>query len=179
MSELQVATRYAKSLIDLATEQKVLDQVNEQMLLFVQVCDENSELVAVLKNPIISLDKKVAVLQGIFSGKVHAIVNAFFAIMVNKGRSGILLATAKEFINTYQQLKGIVRAKVTTAVALSDGAKKEITAAVKSMGANEVVLDITIDPSTIGGFVLQVGDKQIDTTLKSKLNKVKKEFASY
>lgn len=177
MSELQVATRYAKSLIDLATEQKVLDQVNDEMLLFVQVCKQNPELVAVLKNPIISLDKKVAVLQGVFGSKVHTILNVFFALMVNKGRAGVLLATAKEFINAYQQLKGIVKAKVITAVALSDEAKKEITAVVKALGAREVVLEISIDPSTIGGFILQVGDKQFDASIATKLTKLKKEFA--
>ncbi len=176
MSELQVASRYAKSLIDLATEQKVLDQVQEQMLLFVQVCRENPELVAVLKNPIISLDKKAAVLQGVFGSKVHKIVNAFFVLMVNKGRSALLLPSAKAYIAAYQAIKGIVIAKVKAASALSDEAKKQIIALVKSMGANEVVLETTIDPATIGGFVLQVGDKQVDATLKTKLNKLKKEF---
>ena len=176
MSELQVASRYAKSLIDLATEQKVLDQVQEQMLLFVQVCRENPELVAVLKNPIISLDKKAAVLQGVFGSKVHKIVNAFFVLMVNKGRAALLLPTAKAYIVAFQAIKGIVIAKVKVASALSDDAKKQIIAHVKSMGANEVVLETTIDPATIGGFVLQVGDKQVDATLKTKLNKLKKEF---
>lgn len=176
MSELQVASRYAKSLIDLATEQKVLDQVQEQMLLFVQVCRENPELVAVLKNPIISLDKKAAVLQGVFGSKVHKIVNAFFVLMVNKGRAALLLPTAKAYIVAFQAIKGIVIAKVKAASALSDEAKKQIIAHVKSMGANEVVLETTIDPATIGGFVLQVGDKQVDATLKTKLNKLKKEF---
>ncbi|MCX6167632.1 MAG: ATP synthase F1 subunit delta [Sphingobacteriales bacterium] len=176
MSELQVASRYAKSLIDLATEQKVLDQVQEQMLLFVQVCHENPELVAVLKNPIISLDKKAAVLQGVFGSKVHKIVNAFFVLMVNKGRASLLLPSAKAYIAAYQAIKGIVIAKVKAASALSDDAKKQIIALVKSMGANEVVLETTIDPATIGGFVLQVGDKQVDATLRTKLNKLKKEF---
>jgi F-type H+-transporting ATPase subunit delta len=176
MSELQVASRYAKSLIDLATEQKVLDQVQEQMLLFVQVCRENPELVAVLKNPIISLDKKAAVLHGVFGSKVHKIVNAFFVLMVNKGRAALLLPTAKAYIVAFQAIKGIVIAKVKAASALSEEAKKQIIAHVKSMGANEVVLETTIDPATIGGFVLQVGDKQVDATLKTKLNKLKKEF---
>jgi F-type H+-transporting ATPase subunit delta len=176
MSELQVASRYAKSLIDLATEQKVLDQVQEQMLLFVQVCRENPELVAVLKNPIISLDKKAAVLHGVFGSKVHKIVNAFFLLMVNKGRAALLLPTAKAYIVAFQAIKGIVIAKVKAASALSEEAKKQIIAHVKLMGANEVVLETTIDPATIGGFVLQVGDKQVDATLKTKLNKLKKEF---
>jgi F0F1-type ATP synthase delta subunit len=65
---------------------------------------------------------------------------------------------------------------LTDAVYALNDAKKQIIAHVKSMGANEVVLETTIDPATIGGFVLQVGDKQVDATLKTKLNKLKKEF---
>jgi len=86
------------------------------------------------------------------------------------------LPSAKAYIAAYQAIKGIVIAKVKAASALSDDAKKQIIALVKSMGANEVVLETTIDSATIGGFVLQVGDKQVDATLKTKLNKLKKEF---
>lgn len=177
MSELQVASRYAKSLIDLAKEQKALDQVQQQMALFVEVCKANATFLAVLKNPIVSLDKKVAVLEGLFADKVHPMVLSFFKIMVNKGRSGVLYATAKEFLNLYNQDKGVVTAKVTSAVELTEANKKQIVEVVKTATKGEVVLETKLDSNLIGGFVLQVGDKQFDASLSSKLTKLKKEFA--
>ena len=177
MSEIQVSSRYAKSLIDLAKEQNALEEVNGQMVDFIAVCKANPLLLAVLKNPIIGLDKKAAILEEIFGKRVHKMVSAFFKIMVNKGRSGLLFATAKEFINLYNELKGIVKAKVTSAVALTEENKKQIIELVKSATKGEVILETKLDPKLIGGFVLQVGDKQFDSSLSSKLNKLKKEFA--
>lgn len=177
MSELQVASRYAKSLIDLAREQKALDQVQQQMMLFVEVCKDNPTFLAVLRNPIVSLDKKAAVLEGLFADKVHQMVLSFFKIMVNKGRSGVLYATAKEFLNLYNQDKGIVKAKVISAVELTEANKKQLIELVKTTTRGEIVLETKLDPKLIGGFVLQVGDKQFDASLSSKLNKLKKEFA--
>ncbi len=177
MSEIQVASRYAKSLIDLAKEQNALDEVHAQMVDFIAVCKQNPELLAVLKNPIISLDKKAAILDEVFGKRVHAMINAFFKIMVNKGRAGLLSATAKEFINAYNLFKGIVKAKVTSAVALTEENKKQIVEVVKATTKGEVILEAKVDPAIIGGFVLQVGDRQFDASIANKLNKLKKEFA--
>jgi F-type H+-transporting ATPase subunit delta len=177
MSEIQVASRYAKSLIDLAREQKVLDKVKSEMDLFIEVGKLNPQLLAVLKNPIISLDKKAAILKDLFADKVQPMVISFFNIMVNKGRAGVLYGTAKEFVNLYNQDKGIVKAKVTSAVALTEENKKQLVDVVKATTKGEVILEAKVDPKLIGGFVLQVGDRQFDASLNSKLNKLKKEFA--
>lgn len=177
MSEIQVASRYAKSLIDLAREQKVLDKVKSEMDLFIEVGKVNPQLLAVLKNPIISLDKKAAILKDLFADKVQPMVISFFNIMVNKGRAGVLYGTAKEFVNLYNQDKGIVKAKVTSAAALTEENKKQLVDVVKAATKGEVILEAKVDPKLIGGFVLQVGDLQFDASLNSKLNKLKKEFA--
>ncbi len=177
MSEIQVASRYAKSLIDLAREQKVLDKVKSEMDLFIEVGKVNPQLLAVLKNPIISLDKKAAILKDLFADKVQPMVISFFNIMVNKGRAGVLYGTAKEFVNLYNQDKGIVKAKVTSAVALTEENKKQLVDVVKAATKGEVILEAKVDPKLIGGFILQVGDRQFDASLNSKLNKLKKEFA--
>ncbi len=177
MSEIQVATRYAKSLIDLAKEQKVLDKVKAEMDLFIETGKQEPQLLAVLKNPIISLDKKAAILKELFADKVQPVVISFFNIMVNKGRAGVLYATAKEFVNLFNLDKGVVKAKVISAVALTEENKKQLVEVVKSATKGEVILETKVDPKLIGGFVLQVGDRQFDASLNSKLKKLKKEFA--
>jgi len=175
---IKAAGRYAKSLIDLATEHQALEAVKEDMVQFEQVVDDNSQLEAILKNPIVPLDKKQGILNGLFGGKVHPITENFFKLIVSKGRSAILFETAKQFIVQYQALKGIVNAEVTSAIALTDENRKAIIGLVKnSLHANEVVVKEKVDEKLIGGFILKVGDKQFNASIANGLDKLKKEFA--
>ncbi|RDC57260.1 ATP synthase F1 subunit delta [Pedobacter chinensis] len=178
MSEIKVASRYAKSLIDLAVENNGLAESYNDMVLFEKVVDETPELEAILKNPIVPLDKKIGILNDIFADKVGKLTLTFFKTVVNKGRSAILFATAKQFVQQYNEIKGIITADVTTATALTAAAKEEIVAIVKrELGANEVIVNEKINEKLIGGFILKVGDKQFDASIANGLSKLKKEFA--
>ena len=174
----KAASRYAKSLIDLSTERNALEEIKNDMVFFEDVVDTNSELEAILKNPIVPLDKKAGILNDIFGNKVHQITNSFLKLVVNKGRSAILFDTAKQFINQYNANKGIVTAEVTSAIAITDANRTEIVALVKKeLGANEVIIKEKVDEKLIGGFILKVGDKQFDASIAGRLHKLKKEFA--
>jgi len=176
MSEIQVASRYAKALIDLAAEQNSVEPVKKDIELFLDTCRVNTQLQAILKNPIISLDKKANILDGLFGDKLNKMILSFFKIAVRKGRSQVLYATGKEFINQYNILKNVVKATVTSASPLSSDNIAQIEEVVKQATKGEVILTAQVDPDLIGGFILKVGDKQFDTSLSSKLNKLKKEF---
>jgi len=178
MSELTVASRYAKSLIDLAQEQNNLEAINNDMNFFLHTLKANPQLKAVLGNPIISQSKKVQILADIFSGKVDKLSISFFNIMVNKGRGEVLYATAQEFNNQYNIIKHITKATVVSATALSEANKSKMLDEVKAAVGGEVILDAKTDPSLIGGFVLTVGDKQVDTSIANSLKKLKKDFAA-
>ncbi|MBC7614490.1 MAG: ATP synthase F1 subunit delta [Pedobacter sp.] len=174
----KAASRYAKSLIDLSTERNALEEIKNDMVFFEDVVDTNSELEAILKNPIVPLDKKAGILNDIFGNKVHEVTNSFLKLVVNKGRSAILFDTAKQFISQYNDIKGIVTAEVTSAIAITDANRTEIVALVKKeLGANEVVVKEKLDEKLIGGFILKVGDKQFDASIAGGLQKLKKEFA--
>ncbi|SDL33559.1 F-type H+-transporting ATPase subunit delta [Pedobacter sp. ok626] len=178
MSENTAASRYAKSLIDLSTERNTLEEIKNDMMLLAEVVDQNPELEAILKNPIVPLDKKSGILDGLFVGKVNEVTSTFFKLMVNKGRSAILFDTAKAFIVQYNAIKGIVTADVTSATELTAESRAEIEAIVKKeIGANVVVIKEKVNDKLIGGFILKVGDKQFDASIASSLNKLKKEFA--
>lgn len=176
MSEIQVASRYAKSLIDLAEEQNALDAIKDDITSFVAVLRSNTQLQAILKNPIIGPDKKQAILGELFSKSFHQVVMAFFNIVVSKGRSEILYATAKEFLQEYNRRKGIIKATVTSASPLTDESWNELVQIVTEATGKEVVLENTVNQDLIGGFVLKVGDRQFDASIASSLAKLKKEF---
>jgi F-type H+-transporting ATPase subunit delta len=176
MSELTVATRYAKSLIDLAVEQKSLEETKKDMLLFSQTLKANSQLQAVLANPIVAHNKKIKILEAIFGAKVSKLTDSFFKIMINKSRSEILYTTSKEFINQYNVIKHIIRAYVTSATPLSEENKKKIVAELEAATKGSIELHTKVDPKLIGGFVLTVGDMQVDTSISASLNKLKQDF---
>lgn len=177
MSELTVATRYAKSLIDLAQEENALEAIRKDMELFTQTLRASHELQAVLANPIIAHIKKIKILEAIFAGKIHKVTDSFFKIMINKSRSEVLYATAREFINQYNVIKNIVRANVVSATPLSEENKKKIVGELQDVTGGTIELHAKVDPKLIGGFVLTVGDRQIDTSISSSLNRLKTDFA--
>ena len=177
MSEIQVASRYAKSLIDLAEEQSSVEAVKADIESFVNVVRQNSQLQAVLKNPIIGIDKKKAIINQLFGPNSSKVVLSFFNIVVAKGRSEVLYATAKEFMNEYNRRKGVMTAVVTSAAPLTEQQKSQISALVVEATKAQIVLESRIDPNLIGGFVLKVGDRQVDASISSRLNRLRKEFA--
>lgn len=178
MSELRVASRYAKAIIDLAIERNELEQVKTDIDLFLAAAKASSELVAVLKNPIVPIDKKIKVLRDLFASKVCKTTESFFDIVVNKGRAEVLHGTAKEFLNQYNEKKGFINAIVTSATTLTDAAEKEIISIVEKATAKKVILEKVVDAKLIGGFVLTVGDKQFDSSIAKSLNNLKKSFSS-
>lgn len=176
MSEFKVSSRYAKALLDLSVEQAELDRVKKDVEQFVAVLKDNLELQAVLKNPIINHDKKVNILIALFGDRFVPTLISFFKIMVNKGRAEILYGTAQEFINSYNVYKGIVIAKVTSASAMSEENKLILQGLIKESTGNEVILESKVNPDLIGGFIVTIGDKQVDASLAGRLNKLDRAF---
>lgn len=178
MSIFTVASRYAKSLIELSKEQGNLDIVKTDIDGVIAVLRSNTELQAVLKNPILSGDKKLNVLNALFGGKVNPLILSFFGILAKKGRAAIILDIALEFVREYNEVKGIVKATVTSASSLSDANLSALQTQIAEQIKAQVILKNVVDPSLIGGFVVRVGDRQIDASIAGKLNKLEKHFAN-
>jgi F-type H+-transporting ATPase subunit delta len=159
MSEIKVATRYAKSLIDLSLEQNAMEEIKADMQFFVNTLKSSSELQA-------------------FGDKIHKTSAAFLKIVIDKGRSEIVYATAKEFLLQYYQFKKIFSAKVVSAMPLTEVQLNQLKQMVADVVKGEVILSTQVDANLIGGFVLTVGDKQFDASLATSLAKLKKTFAS-
>jgi F-type H+-transporting ATPase subunit delta len=176
MSEIRIASRYAKSLIELAQEKGVLEQVNEDMNMFAKTLDQSRDLQLLMRNPIVKSDKKLAIINALFKGKVNDMTLAFFKIVAQKGRESVLVFIAPEFTKQYNVYKGITTASVTTAVPLTEELRNELGQRLVAQTGQKVELEEKIDPSLIGGFLLRVGDQQIDSSVKYNLNKLRNKF---
>jgi len=172
-----VASRYAKALIDLAVETKQLEEVRKDMQLVKNVCDNNREFMTLLQSPVVKTDKKVAIFKSVFEGKVSKTTIAFLNLMASKRREAFLQEIASDFDEQYKQFKNITTVEVKSAIALDDKARKQILDLVKTSATGEIDLVEKVDPSLIGGFVLTINDKQVDQSVKRKLNDLKKGFA--
>ena len=176
MNESRVASRYAKSLLDLAQEKGLLEQVNQDIELFSKICKENPELVRVFKNPIIDHSKKLAILDSLLKGRVNDMTLAMLKIISQKNREAYLYFIAKEFTLQYRVLKGIITAEVKTTFPLTDGQRTSFINLIAGSTHAKVELQETIDADIIGGYVLNIGDRQIDESIKRKIQKLKTKF---
>ena len=149
----RLAARYAKSLIDLATEQNQLERVYDDMLLLQSVCKTNRDFVALLKSPVIPADKKLSVLDASTSGRVTDLTASFNRLLVRKGRESVLPEIADAFIEQYKVQKGIHVVKLTTAVPVSEELKQAIVSKVQSLTPMKTVeLQTAVQENIIGGF---------------------------
>ncbi len=178
MADIRVASRYVKSLLGLAIEQGTVEEVNNDMKLFASVCHSNRAFVNMLRSPIIKHERKKAVLEQLFTGKVNALTMSIIQILTRKNREPLLPAIATEFAVAYNEYKGIEKATVTTTFPIDAKLKADVEAMVKKLSSRkQVELIEKVDKDLIGGFILNVGDRQIDASVKSKLKSLKVKFS--
>lgn len=176
MSVYRIASRYAKSLLELSIERGSLEEVMKDMQNFNEICTDNREFALMLKNPIVAPGKKLSVLKSAFEGKVNEITYGIISLVTKKSREQFLPEIAAAFMQQYHNYKGIVESSITTVTPLSAEMKKEVTAIVEKLTSKKVDLTEKIDESLIGGFVLKIGDKQIDDSVSSKLRELRLRF---
>jgi F-type H+-transporting ATPase subunit delta len=177
MSVIRIATRYAKSILDLAIEQGKLEAVQSDMSSIREIV-KNPELNNMLKSPTIPAEKKSAIFHALLAGKVDGLTLQYLDLLVNKGRESYLGEIAVEFNEQYKTLNKITSVRVTTAVAMTDVLMAEIKSKILESGATSVNLDIEtkIDPALIGGFVLEFDNKRYDASVAYKLEQLKAQF---
>ena len=179
MPNPRLASRYAKSLLDLAIEKGQLEQAYADMQVMQQICKGNRDFVNLLRSPIIKSDAKRRIIETVTKGKISGLTTAFNALLVAKGRESVLPEIITSFIAQYKKHKNIHIVKLVTAVPVSEGVKTDIVNQVKKTGGLEhIELVASVDESLIGGFVLQVGDQLVDASISYDLRNIARQFES-
>jgi F-type H+-transporting ATPase subunit delta len=177
MQNPRLAARYAKSLVDLASEKGQLEAVQADMLFLQQLSKTNPDVVALLKSPVIKPEKKQQILAAIFQGRVGELTAAFVKLLVVKGRESNLVEIAFEFSRQYNVLKNISTVKLTTAVPMDAATLEVIRGKVQAGSDKTVQLETAVDPALIGGFILETENRQYDASVLRDLKDIKKQFA--
>ena len=168
-----VASRYAQSLLDLSIDENSAEKVNKDMVELSEICAESKDFVNLLNNPIILASKKVEVFKALFDGKMEPVSINFLKLITENNRAKFVPTIAESFIKLYKQHKGIVDVIITSAEPLDASTKTTILDKVKSAVNGEILLVERIDPSIIGGFIVNIEDKQIDASVASQLTNLK------
>lgn len=177
MPNPRLATRYAKSLLDLAKEQNNVDAVLSDMKTIETAVNSSRELALFLQSPLVKADKKISVLNAIFEGKLTPSTAAFITLLIKKGREAALLEMTRAFEAQYHEMKRIQTVQITTAYPMDDATLNVLLSKVKKELNNDNVIPQTfVDPSILGGFKLQVGDKYFDMSVSRDLTDIRNQF---
>ncbi len=177
MPNPRLASRYAKSLVGLATERGQLEKVYADMEHLQAVCKGSREFVNLLRSPIITTGKKHTIITAVTKDKIGELTAAFIKLLVAKGRESDMPEIIKSFIEQYNEIKGIHKVKLTTAIAVSDDLKNEMVNKVKTeAGLQNVELETEVDEKLIGGFVLEFNNNLVDASIIRDLKDIKKQF---
>ena len=172
----RVTSRYAKSVLGLAEEVKSLEPVKDDMAGIVAICEANGDLLHFLNSPVIAHERKEKILKTVFEGKVNELTMKFITLLTKKGREGALYGVAKAFLTQYNIKKGVQKATVYTAVKIDAKLKASFEGLVAKSMNKKVELTEEIKEDLLGGFVLRVDDQQIDSSVKSKLQGIRKSI---
>ena len=177
MPNPRLATRYAKSLLDLAIERGQLEQVFADMQVMQQICKGNRDFITLLGSPVIKADIKRKIVEAVTTGRITELTTAFNSLLIKKGRESNLPEIITAFISQYKEHKNIHTVKLTTAIAISDSVRQAIIEQVKkASGFGNIELDEKVDEDIIGGFVLQVGDKLVEASIAYDLKTIARQF---
>lgn len=177
MPNPRLADRYAKSLIDLALEKDQLEEVHNDAQRIIQVCKQSREFAVMLKSPIIKGEKKAAVINLLSKGKVSEISRLFLNLLVRKGRESNLLEIMQVVADKYDIIKGISRINLVTAVPVSEEVRLLMVDKLqKETRLTNIELAVKVDPSLVGGFILEYNNFLLDRSVKRFLKEVKTEY---
>lgn len=175
MDQSRIAVRYAKALFELAVEKNIIKEIKNDMSLIGSLC-EDTTVNFFIGCPVIKASDKVGAFNKILGDKINPLSQEFIKLVTENKREKYLPGISRNYISRYHEFAGIKQAHVTTAVAMDEALKEKVRKTISEVFKTEVELSASENHELIGGFVLQVGDQQLDASVATKLKKIKQRF---
>ena len=171
---------YSTALFELCTEQGRLDEVYADLTQFCELTrdGECAEYIRFLASPLISGREKAESLDAVFGGKMEGLLLDFLCLVAEKGRADRLDEIYSEFRQMYNDSKNILEVTAVTAAPLTDELRKRLTDKMAKSTGRNIVLTEQVDKSLIGGIVVRYGNTEIDSSVKTKLDKLKAQITN-
>ena len=169
-----VAERYASSLFDLALESGSVESVQADLDRFQGLINESADLKRLIVSPVFSSDDQFKAISAIVAkAGLSGLVANFLKVVARNRRLFAVPGIVRAAMSRKARNRGEVAAEVTSAHALNDQQQAELKAALKGVTGKDVTVNVTVDPSILGGLIVKVGSRQIDTSLRTKLSSLK------
>jgi F-type H+-transporting ATPase subunit delta len=175
MKSTKAAGRYAKALLELALDQKKIEVIESNMQQILTVANEAHDFQVFLSSPLIKVDKKLEVIKSIFSNFDDLSIS-FLEMVAVKRREAMITEIAAAFLSQLKDHRGIVSVTIISAKTLDAQTKAEITAKISASVKGTLEITENVDESLIGGFIVRMGDHQIDASVSNQLNRLKQEL---
>ena len=167
-----ISMRYARALLKSATNQKQEDAVYQEMMTVAKSYLDVPALRHTIDNPMLSKDKKEALLLVAAGEKPCELTKAFIALVLKEDRENVMQFMANSYITLYRKQKNVIRGKLTTAARVSVETEQKMRQMVESKTNGTVEFETEVDPDIIGGFILEYDTFRMDASVKSKLNTI-------
>lgn len=172
--ETGLAGRYANAVFELAQEEKSVETVERDFTALRTLVERNSDLARLVKAPVFSREDQARAMKSVLERMGAArLTTQFVLTLTSKGRLFALADVIRSFDRLLARLRGEVRAQVISARALSDSETVELKAVLKSKLGRDPRLETKVDPTLLGGLVVKVGSRMIDSSLRTKLNGIR------
>ena len=173
-----VARRYAQALAEQAEANGALDTVDGDLDALAQTLDGSRELRAMLQSPVVSRDKKTAVLQSLFGGSLSTLTRDFLDLLVRNEREAVIPGVAQAYRDLRDAARGIVTADVRTATPLDPAEADRLKAALEARSGKTVRMTLSVHPELIGGLVVRLGDTVYDRSVRHQLAELKDQLVA-
>jgi F-type H+-transporting ATPase subunit delta len=169
-----VSGRYATALFELARDERSIDAVKADLDKFQAMLTDSDDLKRLVRSPVFSSDAQVKALSAVLDrAGISGISANFLKVLTANRRLFAVDQVIRAFGELVAKFKGEAIAQVTVAEALSDKNLDALTAALKAVTGKDVSLNVNVDPSIIGGLVVKLGSRMVDSSLRTKLNSIK------
>lgn len=174
-----VSKTYGEALFELALEENTLDNIVDEVEFLKSAFTENNDLLKLLNHPKISKEEKKSVVENIFKDKLSDSIVGFLTIIVEKDRYNEMEAIFDYFIGLVREHKQIGMAAVTSAVALTDAQKQQVEERLLQVtDYKQFIMDYQIDEKLIGGMVIRIGDRVVDSSIRTKIEMMSKSLSN-
>jgi len=172
MKVTKSASRYAKAFLELAIEKGLVEKVAADMNAFLTAYHETRDFQLFLDNPVVKAEKKNAIFKTLFPDFCE-LSSMFIDLIVHNRREGALAQIADSFVSQLKTQQGIVPITIVSAHKMDSATKQTIVAKLEKSIKGTLELDEQVDASLIGGFIIKMGDTQIDASVANKLKNLK------
>lgn len=175
MKSTKAASRYAKSLLEIAIEQKNIDSVLGDMNFLLQTSNASRDFELLINSPVVNASKKIEIFEKVFE-QFEEVSMSFVRLITKNGRENLLPQIAASFEAQAKEFKGIVPMTIVSAAPLNGDVKERIIAKVQASVKGQLEIEEKIDESLIGGFVVRMGDTRIDASIANQFNNLKQRL---